>query len=82
MSGGSLDYAYEKLNDVASDVRSSAGYREHNYPELRLAMAEHLEKMAKVVHAIEWSDSGDWKRDAWVPYAEQYIGLMDLIQDS
>ena len=80
MSGGSMDYAYAKLNDAASEVRTSAEH--YDWPDLRIAIAEHIEKLSKVVKAMEWSDSGDWKRDDWKPLAEQYIGLMDLLQEA
>ena len=78
MSGGSMDYAYSKLEDAASAVRSSADF--HEFPQLRIAIAQHIESLAEVLHAMEWSDSGDTGTDAWVQRAERYIGLMDLIQ--
>ena len=59
-------------------VRDSANYRE--FPELRIAIAQHIESLAEVLHAMEWSDSGDTSCKEWVQRAERYIGLMDLIQ--
>ena len=49
MSGGSMDYLYQKLQyaKFAKDT-----------PE-RLAFAKHLQLVAKAMHDIEWVDSGD-----------------------
>lgn len=54
MSGGSYDYAYHKIEDLASEIKSRA-----QTPE-RKAFAAHLEKIAKAAHDIEWVDSGDY----------------------
>jgi hypothetical protein len=50
MSGGSMDYLYSKLE--------YAQFRQDT-PE-RKAFAQHLEKVAKALHDIEWVDSGDY----------------------
>jgi hypothetical protein len=51
MSGGTMGFLY---------LRIAAGLQfARNTPERR-AFAEHLEKIAKALHDIEWVDSGDW----------------------
>lgn len=55
MSGGSYDYAYSKLDDLAGRIKSRARGN-----ALRLAFAHKLSKMAEAAKAIEWHDSGDW----------------------
>lgn len=50
MSGGSMDYLYAKVLD--------AEFSTHGNP-LRKAFKEHLEKVAKALHDIEWVDSCD-----------------------
>lgn len=52
MSGGSWDYFYSKLQDVAERLQC-----EHN--PLRAAFGSHLKKCAKALKDIEWVDSGD-----------------------
>lgn len=54
MSGGSYDYAYSKIEDLACEIKSRAQTIE------RKAFAAHLEKIAKAAHDIEWVDSGDY----------------------
>lgn len=55
MSGGSMDYLYSLLEYKAEFELSS--------PE-RVAFKEHLEKVAKALHDIEWVDSGDYGEGA------------------
>lgn len=57
MSGGSYDYAYCKLEDLAAAIRERADGS--NCRALRLAFAELLQKCAEAAHDIEWVDSGD-----------------------
>jgi hypothetical protein len=58
MSGGSYDYAFSQLHDLASAIRSHAGASTDR--ELRLAFADLLDRCAKAAHAIEWVDSCDY----------------------
>ena len=53
MSGGSYDYAYLKIEDLAHNIKARA-----STPE-RSAFVDHLFKIAKAAHDIEWVDSGD-----------------------
>lgn len=50
MSGGSMDYLYQRVRD--------ASFGRHT-PE-RVAFAAHLELVAKALHDIEWVDSCDY----------------------
>jgi len=52
MSGGSYDYFYSKVNDVADQLMVQTN-------PLRRAFALHLKKVATAMHDIEWVDSGD-----------------------
>lgn len=61
MSGGSYDYFYIKVEEIAHRIStesccSSIGY---SRPALRKAFKEHLLKVAEILHAIEWNDSCD-----------------------
>ena len=51
MSGGSMDYLYQR---VESDARF------HRNTPARVAFAKHLELVCKALHDIEWVDSGDY----------------------
>lgn len=53
MSGGSLDYLYSRVNDAADLIAYSG-------EPLRCAFAEHLRKVAKALHDIEWVMSCDY----------------------
>jgi hypothetical protein len=51
MSGGSYDYAYGKIEDLAEQI--------HPTSALRKAFKKHLMKVAQACHDIEWVDSCD-----------------------
>lgn len=51
MSGGSYDYFYFKLEEMATSIRPIT--------PLRKAFCTQLLKAAKACHDIEWVDSGD-----------------------
>jgi hypothetical protein len=53
MSGGSYDYAYEKVSSMAAQLISS------KETPLRRAFGEHLKKVANAMQAVEWVDSCD-----------------------
>ena len=53
MSGGSYEYAYQRVRSMADDLR-----RQDTNP-LRAAFANHLQIVADAMYAVEWVDSGD-----------------------
>lgn len=54
MSGGSMDYLYLKVRDVAESIRE----REDS-TTLHKAFAAHLDLVADALHDLEWEQSGD-----------------------
>lgn len=61
MSGGSYNYAFSHIDDLASSIRDHGGCGPDYAasPTLRRAFKAHLEKVAAACRAIEWNDSGD-----------------------
>lgn len=55
MSGGSLDYVYQRVEEAAGSIRGRT-----DATPLHLAFAEHLDKVAKALHDIEWVYSCDY----------------------
>ena len=56
MSGGSYDYAcYSLENNFIEELE-----RNTNHDPLRIAFLEHIRKVAKAMHDIEWVDSSDY----------------------
>jgi len=53
MSGGSWDYSFTKINDIAERLKDEKS-------PLRRALGEHLELISDAMKAIEWNDSDDW----------------------
>lgn len=51
MSGGSMDYLYERVEEAADKFSLSSPKRK--------ALRTHLLKLAKALRAVEWNDSGD-----------------------
>lgn len=54
MSGGALDYAYGRIERLATEVERLA------QTPLHRAFAEHLGKVASALHDLEWVLSGDY----------------------
>lgn len=52
MSGGSWDYAYRKVEEVAERLLESPLYERQEF-------GRHLMEVANALHEIEWVDSGD-----------------------
>lgn len=55
MSGGSYDYAYHHVDDMADAM----AHRSRDATPLRRAFIEHMRLVARAMHAVEWNDSGD-----------------------
>lgn len=54
MSGGSYDYAFRAVRDMAETLESRTAN------PLRLAFARHLHLVSQAMHDIEWVDSCDY----------------------
>ena len=52
LSGGSWDYAYSRVEDVAGRLLLDRSVK-------RRALGRHLQDVAAALRAIEWHDSGD-----------------------
>ena len=55
MSGGSYDYAYHRVDDMADAM----AHRSRDVTPLRRAFIEHLRLVSRAMYAVEWNDSGD-----------------------
>lgn len=53
MSGGSLDYAYHKIDDIIYLIKKET----HN--PLHLAFVKHLELVSNALHDLEWAIDSD-----------------------
>ena len=62
MSGGSWNYFYSQVDDVADRLMREGG----ECPE-RIAFGRHLGKCARALRDIEWADSGDTAHDSEIP---------------
>lgn len=58
VSGGSYEYAYQCVDDMADGLQIDGGCSAVP-PALRVAFRAHLRAVAKAMRAIEWNDSGD-----------------------
>jgi hypothetical protein len=54
MSGGHYNYAYQRIRDLAQELRLDGENR-----VLRIAFRDLLFRCADAAEAIEWNDSGD-----------------------
>lgn len=65
MSGGSYEYAYQKVQRFAEAMRSGEDFDgdKREVPAknrtLRKMLAHHLDAVAEAMKAVEWTDSGD-----------------------
>ena len=53
MSGGSYNYTYSQVQDMAEELQRSRN-------PMRRTFGNHLLKVAEALHDIEWVDSGDY----------------------
>ena len=74
MSGGSLDYACYKINDIEGAIRAKARTPLHR------AFADHLAKVAKAVHHLEWVLSGDYSEGDEVSAIEAVVSPADVLE--
>jgi len=76
MSGGVYNYAYHKVQEFADDLR----YTELN--PIRQTFKEHLYKVAKAMHYIEWVDSGDMEEGDEDPVIKECISKNEIMKTS
>ena len=72
MSGGSYDYIYSKVNDIADEIRLINPERE--------AFVKHLRKVAKALHDIEWVDSCDYGKEGEIEAIMKCITSKDVLE--
>ena len=72
MGGGSLDYAYERVNGALNELEESV-QTGGNHPLLRRRLGRLLQACSDALYQIENSDSGDSGADDWVPVAEAAV---------
>lgn len=85
MSGGHYDYAYGVVDNFAVTMltMSEYDYDTNDYIEinaddydLRLRISQHLVKVAKLMHDIEWCDSGDTGREDCVKAMKEFLSII------
>lgn len=79
MSGGSLDYVSCKVEDAADTIDGRSRYdrdtpAERRVLRVRRAFARHLRLVAKALHEVEWSMSGDTGFGDDIPSIEAAMG--------
>lgn len=67
MSGGSWDYAYRKIEDVAERLQQDP----RPYHQ---AFGDVVSKVAHVMHLIEWADSCDISKDDALAAIKEFLG--------
>ena len=88
MSGGSLDYAYIGVQEIADRLRykNTDAYVDEEDPDeelqthpnpLRHRLADHIEALSEVLRAIEWSDSGDYGVNDWIEPTSRFLDQRD-----
>jgi hypothetical protein len=74
MSGGSWDYAYLRLDEVAERLITSDP-KEHL---LRVRLGAQLKLMVAALHDIEWVDSGDLGEGDDEPAIKAALGALQF----
>ena len=67
MSGGSYDYEYSKVQDIAERLCEQK-------PAIRRAFGKHLKLVAAAMHDIEWVDSCDTSPGDEIAAIEKVLG--------
>jgi len=86
MSGGHYDYAYWKVSDFAESCAQPQNtwdfdkQQDVQVPvdnlELREKLAKHLRKVAEIMRAVEWCDSGDTGEDTLKIQLEEFLSTI------
>jgi len=76
VSGGSYNYLYRKVIEVAETLSDS------NQPDYRKAFAKHLVFIANALHDIEWVDSSDMGNGADKEAIMQCISMQDVLKEA
>jgi hypothetical protein len=86
MSGGHYDYAYWRVLDFAESCISPQNkwddekQQDIEVPadnlELREKLAKHLRKVAEIMRAVEWCDSGDTGEDTLKVELEEFLSTL------
>jgi hypothetical protein len=74
MSGGSLNYAYEKVESAAAEIRDRSPKSVRH-----LAFARHLDLVAKALHDIEWVYSCDYGSEDDVSSIQACLPLINTL---
>ena len=72
MSGGSWNYAYSKIHEVAEQIEEDDVESLRENP-LRFRLVVHLKELSELMHLIEWCDSGDKGADEWIKPAQEFF---------
>ena len=67
MSGGSWNYFYRRLEEVAESLERSSD-------PARVALGKQMKREAEAMRAIEWADSGDHARGSEVEPIARALG--------
>lgn len=76
MSGGSLDYVYYRVDEVADAVLARAEN------PLQRAFGLHLKKVALALHDLEWAWSGDFGEGQEEEAIKAVVSPADVLETS
>lgn len=76
MSGGSLNYAYHKVEDIADMVERQAKTALHK------AFAKHLRNISTALHDLEWVLSYDYSEGSEIEALEKVVPKEIFLQSS
>ncbi len=72
MSGGSLDYAYMKIDSIIYDF--NCRFRGLKLPKEYTKFKQHLKQVSQVLHDIEWAESGDTDEESGKESINKFFG--------
>ena len=87
MSGGSWDYGFGRITDIADALRNDTSTGSRRPLDLlddqkmkRRALAELLDKVSAALHAIEWVDSCDTSYPSDVEAIDDVFAFLKEVQ--
>ena len=75
MSGGSLDYAYIKINNIIEDI-----VRKSNLTPLHKTFVKHLVKVSEALHDLEWMLSGDTSEGSEIDAIREVVTINEELE--
>ena len=76
MSGGSWNYAHQRVNEIVDEISQLDMENKHT-SNLRQKLYVHMNELSELMRLIELCDSGDLEANLWINPAKRFLKIED-----